>query len=303
MGSSRYDVLVVGAGPAGSIAALVLARAGARVALVDKARFPRDKACGDLVGPRGLQVLADLGVPEPPGLDVGDMVVVGPTGRRVLLPCFDGATYPGRARAVTRTVFDAALRTAALEAGAVEVDGRAADPLWAGNGLDGYRVGREEWRADFVVGADGAASHVAASAGLVDESRVLWGFAVRCYVDQPVDLPVITFWEQRPWRAFSGYGWIFPGPDGAANARTGDRHALGSTGRRRSGAAAARLSRPPGGARPTRPGEPLSPAPTPGRMAQDGDGGDHAGSRPGTAGRGRRRVWSTPCRVRGSPRP
>ena len=81
---------------------LVLARAGARVALLDKARFPRDKACGDFIGPRGLQVLADLGLPEPPGLDVGDMVVVGPTGRRVVLPCFDGATYPGRARAVPR---------------------------------------------------------------------------------------------------------------------------------------------------------------------------------------------------------
>ena len=67
MGARRFDVLVVGAGPAGSTAALVLARAGARVALVDKARFPRDKACGDLIGPRGLQVLADLAVPEPFG--------------------------------------------------------------------------------------------------------------------------------------------------------------------------------------------------------------------------------------------
>ena len=65
MDPRRYDVLVVGAGPAGSTAALVLARAGATVALLDKARFPRDKACGDFIGPRGLQVLADLGLPEP----------------------------------------------------------------------------------------------------------------------------------------------------------------------------------------------------------------------------------------------
>ena len=102
MSSRRFDVLVVGAGPAGSVAALVLARAGARVALVDKARFPRDKACGDFIGPRGLQVLADLDVCEPDGLDVGDMIVVGPTGRRVVLPCVPGLSYPGRARAVTR---------------------------------------------------------------------------------------------------------------------------------------------------------------------------------------------------------
>ena len=50
MSPRRFDALVVGAGPAGSIAALVLARAGASVALLDKAQFPRDKACGDFVG-------------------------------------------------------------------------------------------------------------------------------------------------------------------------------------------------------------------------------------------------------------
>lgn len=53
MRGDRFDALVVGSGAAGSVAALVLARVGARVALLDKARFPRDKACGDLVGPRG----------------------------------------------------------------------------------------------------------------------------------------------------------------------------------------------------------------------------------------------------------
>ena len=56
------DAVVVGAGPAGSTAALVLARGGARVALVDKATFGRDKACGDLVGPRALAL---LGVARP----------------------------------------------------------------------------------------------------------------------------------------------------------------------------------------------------------------------------------------------
>ena len=63
MRDARSTSLVVGAGPAGSVAATVLARGGARVALVDKAGFPRDKACGDLVGPRGVQLLRDLGLP------------------------------------------------------------------------------------------------------------------------------------------------------------------------------------------------------------------------------------------------
>ena len=238
MDPRRYDVLVVGAGPAGSIAALVLARAGARVALLDKARFPRDKACGDFIGPRGLQVLADLGVPEPPGLDVGDMVVVGPTGRRVLLPCFDGTSYPGRARAVTRTVFDDALRAAALEAGAVPVEGRAAAPIGSGAGIEGFEVADgHPIRADFVIGADGATSHVAHRVGLVEEARVLWGFAVRCYVDQAVELPAITLWEPTRWQAFPGYGWIFPGPDGVANVGVG----VGTLADRQAGSAAVRV--------------------------------------------------------------
>ena len=237
MDSRRFDVLVVGAGPAGSIAALVLARAGVHVALLDKAPFPRDKACGDFVGPRGLQVLADLGVPEPPGLDVGDMVVVGPTGRRVVLPCFAGLSYPGRARAVPRTVLDADLRAAAVDAGAVPCAGRADRPLWSGSDLEGFAVGGGgELRADFVIGADGATSHVAASAGLVDSGRVLWGFAVRSYLDQHVELPAITLWEQTRWHAFPGYGWVFPGPGGVANIGIG----IGTLADRQSGAGAVR---------------------------------------------------------------
>ncbi len=240
MSRRHFDVLVVGAGPAGSIAALVLARAGASVALLDKTQFPRDKACGDFIGPRGLQVLTDLGIPEPPGLNVGDMVVVGPTGRRVVLPCFNGVTYPGRARAMTRSVFDDALRTAALDAGAIAYAGRADRPLRSGGDIEGFTVSDgdgAELRADFVIGADGATSHVAHSAGLVEGSRVLWGFAVRCYMDQHVDLPAITLWEPTRWHAFPGYGWIFPSPGGVANIGVG----IGTLADRQLGAAAVRV--------------------------------------------------------------
>ena len=94
MDPDHVDVLVVG-GAGRKHRRVVLARAGASVAIVDKARFPRDKACGDLVGPRGLQVLDDLGLDEPAGIDLGDMVVVGPSGRRVLLPSVDGRPTPG----------------------------------------------------------------------------------------------------------------------------------------------------------------------------------------------------------------
>ena len=105
---------------------------------------------------------------------------------------------------MTRVVFDAALRAAAVAAGAVPCHGRADRPLGSGTSLEGFAAGGDELRADFVIGADGATSHVARSAGLVEDARVLWGFAVRCYLEQPVDLPVITLWEQTRWRAFPG---------------------------------------------------------------------------------------------------
>ena len=227
--SSRFDVLVVGGGPAGSIAAFVLARGGVRVALVDKSRFPRDKACGDIVGPRGLQVLADLGVSTPIGRDVGEIVVVGPSGRRATLPCGEGLTYPGHGTAVTRAVFDSALHDMAVEAGAIPVHGRAVDPVGEEGRIDGYHLSTGmDLRADFVIGADGATSRVAAAAGMVDVKKVLWGFAVRTYLPQTVDLPAIVFWESSPWRGFPGYGWVFPGPYDNANIGLG----LGMSGAR-----------------------------------------------------------------------
>ncbi len=231
--SSRFDVLVVGGGPAGSIAAFVLARGGARVALLDKAKFPRDKACGDIIGPRALQLLADIGVPAPKGRNVGEIVVVGPTGRRVHLPCGEGLTYPGHGTAVTRTIFDSMLHDVAVEAGATPVHGHAVEPLELEGRIDGYRLSDGmELRADFVIGADGATSRVAGAAGMVDTKRVLWGFAVRTYLPQAVDLPSIVFWEPAPWQGFPGYGWVFPGATGGANVGLG----LGTVADRRAGA-------------------------------------------------------------------
>jgi menaquinone-9 beta-reductase len=222
MNAGRFDALVVGSGPAGSIAATVLARGGARVALVDKARFPRDKACGDLIGPRGVQLLSDLGITIPGAMKVDDMIVVGPTSRRVRLPCYPGLTYPGHGFAMPRVDFDAALRKVAIDAGVEAFIDRATDPLWGYGGLEGFTLSSgKDVRADTIIGADGASSRVATAADLVDPDRVLWGFAVRAYVEQGVDVPYIVLWEQFPWRAFPGYGWLFPGPDGRANVGLG----------------------------------------------------------------------------------
>lgn len=218
MMDKRFDVLIVGSGPAGSIAALVLARGGARVGLVDKTAFPRDKACGDLIGPRGVQLLSDLMLEVPDATRVSDMVVVGPTGNRVRLPAAPGRTYPGYGIVVRRSLFDATLQRGAIAAGAELFNGRADEPICDDGRLVGFSLSsRTRLQADVIIGADGATSRVAEVARLVDSTRVLWGFAVRTYRDEPVEVPHIMLWTPVPGAAFPGYGWVFPAGAGRVN--------------------------------------------------------------------------------------
>jgi flavin-dependent dehydrogenase len=207
------DAVVVGAGPAGSVAAIVLARGGARVTLVDKASFARDKACGDLVGPRAVALLGELGLVPPSSRQVGEMIVIGPTGAQVLLPARAGRTYPDHGLVVPRLRFDAWLREAALASGAEAVTARVMGLCDGGVQLDNG----SKLLADIVIGADGATSGVGLAAGLVHADAVLWGFAQRTYVAQDVDRPIIALWDEHKRRGFPGYGWLFPGEDGAAN--------------------------------------------------------------------------------------
>ena len=222
-GQTRWDVVVAGAGPAGSIAALVLARSGARVALVDKAAFPRDKACGDLIGPRGVRLLEELGVRVPDAGTGSDLLVAGPSRQRSRLPAFGGKTYADHGMVVPRRIFDDALRAQALAAGATPVRARvtAADrapggPVRALITSDGGRLA-----SDIVIGADGALSQVAQLAGMLDSSAALWGFAIRGYIPAEVPLPLLVLMDERPWRIYPGYGWLFPGADGQANVGIG----------------------------------------------------------------------------------
>jgi geranylgeranyl reductase family protein len=172
--SPRWDAVVVGAGPAGSATALLLARAGARVLLLDRARFPRDKPCSEYLSPESTRVLERLGH----GV-LAAVAAAAParlTGMKVVAP--SGAAVVGRfsdfSFALPRTRFDAILRDAAEAAGAevrerVKVeelvyDGGAVAGVIARNAGNGKR---ETYRARVVVGADGLRSVVARRLGRV----------------------------------------------------------------------------------------------------------------------------------------
>jgi flavin-dependent dehydrogenase len=169
------EALIVGAGPAGSVAATVLARAGVRVLVVDRARFPRDKLCGDTVNPGTRALLARLGLAD--GIDrlgqpLDGMIVTGERGASVR------ARYAGGllARAVLRRDLDAALLGAASAAGArVEEEVLVRGPLTAddrgtlvvrGATLTG-RDGRPlRLPAAITIAADGRHSTIAFALGL-----------------------------------------------------------------------------------------------------------------------------------------
>src|SRR5262245_46519174 len=159
------DVLVVGAGPAGSITALVLARAGARVRLIDRARFPRDKLCGDTLNPGSLSILDRLGIGAPiraRAAAVTGMLVTGP-GAQVASDYPDGV----RGASISRRDLDVMLLNAAIESGVrFECGVTVREPIVDDGGLvNGVHVVSNghncDMRARVVIAADGRGSRLA----------------------------------------------------------------------------------------------------------------------------------------------
>lgn len=167
------EVIVVGAGPAGCIAAIVLARAGARVRLLDRSRFPRRKLCGDTVNPgaRGILRRLDLDRAVESGLPVRGMIVTG-AGVSVL------GEYPGghRGTAIARAVMDERLVRAAASAGveieeAALVTGALVERRGGRDRIAGVRLARRGGapavlRAEICIAADGRHSRLAFELGL-----------------------------------------------------------------------------------------------------------------------------------------
>jgi len=188
---SACDVLVVGAGPAGSVAATALAAAGATVRLVDRARFPRPKLCGDTLNPGACAVLQQLEAEGPVtglgarlrtrALSFDGMTVSGPDGTMVT------ADYPAGVRglSISRGEFDMMLVECAAARGVEIVEGvRAVAPVLERGRVVGVRVEApvsQEWRARVVIVADGRGSRLASALGLSRFARRPRRWAFGCY--------------------------------------------------------------------------------------------------------------------------
>jgi flavin-dependent dehydrogenase len=134
-----------------------------------------------------------------------------------------GDAYPDCASYVRRTDLDSTLFNEAVRAGALPIHGRIGNPIRHDTGrligvsLDSGRA----LGAEFFIGADGSTTRLGQIANLVDPARGLWCFAIRTYLPSSLDSPYIILWDEKPWKAFPGYGWIFPDGRGWANVGVG----------------------------------------------------------------------------------
>lgn len=214
------DVLIIGAGPAGSACARALAQAGVEVLLVDQHPPGRDKTCGDGLIPDAHQALARLGLLDEVmrrAQPVSHVGCIGPRGGRI--------DVPGHLAVLPRRELDALLLQAAQEAGARFMQARFEAPREADGRVTGARLkqGDEliEVAARWVVLATGAVPKALTAAGMC-ERHTPSGVALRGYVKAPAMVGKIkaleVVWDKavRP-----GYGWIFPAPDGHFNIGVG----------------------------------------------------------------------------------
>lgn len=216
----QTEVAVVGAGPAGSVAAQRLAAVGVRVVLLERATFPRDKPCGGGVSGRGLSVLARAGLDEwasqfsAPKL----LRLTSPDGQvlDVRPETGDGYCY---GRTIPRRLLDARLAQAAVEAGARLVEAtRVRGVEWVDGSRFSVVADGLEVSAQLVILADGSHAPVTRHLGLVREPPEM--IAVRRHFagdTGPADRLEIHFEPD----IIPGYTWLFPEGDGCANVGTG----------------------------------------------------------------------------------
>ena len=244
MVSDDADVIIVGAGPAGSTAAYYCALAGLDVLLLEKSSFPRDKVCGDGLTPRATRELVAMGVktrPEDGWIRNSGLRVVG-GGHRLEIPWPELSSYPSYGLARKRMSLDQMLADHARSAGATLVErtfvtGPVLDERTArivgvtARAVDdaGRRAGAERsYRAPVVIAADGVAARLPLALGLARRRDRPMGVAVRAYFTTPRHADTmmeshLELWDGAPQRSnlMPGYGWIFALGDGTANVGLG----------------------------------------------------------------------------------
>jgi geranylgeranyl reductase family protein len=238
----RYDVVVVGAGPGGTAAAITLARAGFEVLLADKARFPRDKCCGDGLTTNALRLIDQLGADPtsaPSWQEVRDVFVRSPSGRVARLPLGSSLSLPALSHregcygaVCRREELDASLLEAARRRGVrvseedafetlVDATGGSAEHRAGDDGVT-IRLARSGVVAcRHVVAADGIWSPVRRAAGPVvgtPGSAYLGEWhAFRMYWDGVGEEAAQHLWVWFDDEVLPGYAWSFPLAGGRVN--------------------------------------------------------------------------------------
>ncbi len=232
--TNNSDVIVVGAGPAGSATAFHLAKQGLNVTLFEKTSFPREKVCGDGLTPRAVKQILDMGIE--PSKEYGwlrnkGLRVIG-GGHRLELNWPDVEGFPNYGLVRTRADFDELLaRTAHKQGVNLFEKTRVTGPIF--DSTSGKVIGvnikkedgnQEQHFAPVVVASDGVSSRMALALGLERRDDRPMGVAVRTYYKSTrSDDDYLESWlELRDQnKLLPGYGWIFGMGDGTSNVGLG----------------------------------------------------------------------------------
>lgn len=229
--STQADVIVVGAGPAGSTAAAVLACHGLKVLLVDREQFPRDKACGDVVPLGCFLELEKIGLStiSLARFHIRHIRLEGSQGATRVFRLTERSSPAGRLGTcvISRRVFDQALFQHARACGAdhcaLNVKGLRFDENGRVIGVTGTLDNQTvHYQSTLVIGADGATSAIARTLDREKKRDSQWAVALRGYVDTDVELEdtiELAFLDEiQP-----GYAWLFPISKRRANVGVGMR--------------------------------------------------------------------------------